>query len=297
MQETPIKIWSMNGNHQWLDGGAMFGNVPRTVWQRWYEPDELSRIRLNCRCLLLELGGRKILCETGIGAFMEPKMRDRFGVESNEHQLLRSLSSLGLNPDQIDYVILSHLHFDHAGGLLPAYGGWQEPLTADQLLFSHATYLVGAEAFHRAEQPHQRDRASFIPGLAQALKDSGRLQLVDRQQKSLMIDPAVSFRFSDGHTPGQMHAVIRGPQRSVIFAGDLIPGTAWVHLPITMGYDRFPEKLIDEKLELYQTCIKEEWLVFLTHDPIVSACKIKFDEQDRRYFAADPQVELTAFDL
>jgi len=297
MHKVAIKAWSMNGNYQWLDGGSMFGNVPRAVWQRWFEPDELSRIRLNCRCLLVELGGKKILCETGIGAFMEPKMRERFGVESDEHQLLRSLSHLALSPEQIDYVILSHLHFDHAGGLLPVYGKWQEPLTAEQLLFPNATYVIGAEAFKRAEQPHNRDRASFIPGLVQALKDSGRLLLIDREQPAGMIDPAISFHFSDGHTPGQMHTIFRGRERSMIFAGDLIPGTAWVHLPVTMGYDRFPERLIDEKSELYKTCVKDEWLVFLTHDPIVSACKIKYDEHGQRYQPVEPLTELIAFDF
>ncbi|MFW7379406.1 MAG: MBL fold metallo-hydrolase [Oligoflexus sp.] len=297
MQNHTIKVWSVKGNEQWLDGGAMFGNAPKAVWQRWYEPDAASRIRLNCRSLLVELDGKKILCETGIGAYMEPKMRERYGVESADHLLVSRLASLGVQPDDIDYVILSHLHFDHAGGLLPAYGQWHEPITPDQLLFQNAQYVVGREAFQRAIKPHFRDRASFIPGLAAALKDSSRLQLVERSETISSIDPAIGYRFSDGHTPGQMHTVISGAKRKIIFAGDLIPGTAWVHLPITMGYDRFPEQLIDEKQDLYQTCVAEKWMIFLTHDPLVAACEVHCDESGRRYFAAETIEELHGLEL
>ncbi|MEM7646978.1 MAG: MBL fold metallo-hydrolase, partial [Pseudomonadota bacterium] len=111
-----MKLSSVEGNRQWLDGGSMFGNAPRAVWEKWTEVDSLGRIPLACRCLLIETDNQKILCEAGIGAFFEPKLAERFGVQNpDRHLLLENLESLGHSPESIDYVILSHLHFDHAG--------------------------------------------------------------------------------------------------------------------------------------------------------------------------------------
>ena len=149
-----MKLTAVLGNSQRLDGGAMFGNAPRALWSRWIAPDERHRIPLACRALLVQDAGRNILLETGIGAFFEPKLRDRFGVVESHHVLLDSLRALGLEHTDIDAVILSHLHFDHAGGLLTA---WQEG-EAPQLLFDNARFYVGKEAFERAENPHPRDQ-------------------------------------------------------------------------------------------------------------------------------------------
>src|SRR5262249_38596722 len=154
-------LTSVAGNTQRLDGGAMFGNAPRPLWEDWITPDDRNRIPLACRCLLVREGGRNILLEAGIGAFFEPTLRDRYGVVETEHVLVRSLADVGLAPDQIDVIVLSHLHFDHAGGVLTAF----QPGVAPALVFPRATYVVGAEAWDRAVAPHARDRASFIPGL------------------------------------------------------------------------------------------------------------------------------------
>ena len=116
-----MKVWALAGNEQKLDGGAMFGHVPRAVWENWYSPDDQGRITLACRAFLVETDGRKILLETGIGAFFPPSLRERYGIHQDRHILLDSLAKLGLCHDDIDVVVLSHLHFDHAGGLLSAY--------------------------------------------------------------------------------------------------------------------------------------------------------------------------------
>ncbi len=155
-----MKLWSLLGNSQRLDGGAMFGNAPRAVWQKWIAPDADNGIPLACRCLLAEdLDGRTVLFETGIGAFFEPKLRARYGVLEDRHVLLDSLAAAGFSHEDIDVVVLSHLHFDHAGGLLAA---WSEG-DAPSLLFPNATFVVGARHWARAVEPHPRDRASFIP--------------------------------------------------------------------------------------------------------------------------------------
>lgn len=266
-------ISSLLGNGQWLDGGAMFGNAPRPVWEKWLKPDGLGRIPLACRALLIEHEGQRILCETGIGAFFEPKLAERYGVQDpTRHRLLESLHELGLKEEDINYVILSHLHFDHAGGLLPTYRDIQAG--HDGLLFPRATYVVGQEAWRRSLKPHPRDRASFIPGLSEKLEKSGRLLVVDGATSPQVFPEHLRFFISHGHTPGQMHTIFRGEQTSVVFAGDLIPGTSWVHLPITMGYDRYPELLIDEKAQLYAEAVPQHWWVFYTHDPQVATSQI-----------------------
>src|SRR4051812_30634639 len=132
-----MRVHAIKGNTQWLDGGAMFGNAPRPLWERWCPPDARGRIELACRAMLIDEGERKVLCETGIGTFFEPSLRDRFGVAESEHVLLRSLAALGLGEDDIDVVILSHLHFDHAGGLLSGY----HEGAPQRLLFPRAHYV------------------------------------------------------------------------------------------------------------------------------------------------------------
>ncbi len=279
-----MKLWSILGNSQKLDGGAMFGNAPRAVWSRWLPPDEQNRVPLACRALLASpLNGKTVLFETGIGAFFEPKMRERYGVVEDRHVMLDSLAAAGFTHEDIDIVVLSHLHFDHAGGLLAQ---WREG-HAPALLFPNATFLVSAACWDRARDPHPRDRASFIPELPALLEASGRLEIVDSIHSRALGD-TVRFHYSDGHTPGLMLAEIVGPEHvhgedhgGVVFCADLIPGRPWVHVPITMGYDRNPELLIDEKREFLEDKLARNVHLFFTHDPGCALAQVVRDDKGR----------------
>lgn len=271
-----MKLVSLLGNSQKLDGGAMFGNAPKVMWEKWYDCDEQNRIHLQCRCLLVQDGERNILFETGIGAFFEPKLKERFGIVEAEHRLISSLAEHGLSPEDIDIIVLSHLHFDHAGGLLSEYAENETP----ELVFKNAHFIVSEAAWQRAIHPHVRDKASFIPVLPELLENSGRLERV-QGTRSAMLGERFRFHFSDGHTPGMLLTEIETDEGPVVFGADLIPGTAWVHVPITMGYDRYPEMLIDEKRRLLSDLCAREGKLFFTHDPLNAMAKIEQNEKGR----------------
>ncbi len=277
-----MQLHAVLGNSQRLDGGAMFGNAPRAMWEKWIAPDAANRIPLACRCLLVRDRGRTILFETGIGAFFAPTMRERYGVVEGWHVLLDHLKRLGVQPEDVDVIVLSHLHFDHAGGALTA---WQEGV-APALAFPGAHWVVGARAWDRAVAPHARDRASFIPELPALLEATGRLEKVAGARSDVLGD-GYRFHTSDGHTPGLLLTELDAPGGPIVFAADLIPGRPWVHVPITMGYDRYPEQLIEEKQALLTDLAARGGRLFFTHDPTIAIGTVARDERGRFHTVDD----------
>ncbi len=270
------RLYSIRGNDQRLDGGAMFGNAPKALWERWAPADGQNRIELASRAMLVHDSDRFVLFEAGIGAWLSPRLRERYGVQESSNRLLRSLDLHGLAHTDIHVVVLSHLHFDHAGGLLSDWSEGHSP----ELLFPNATFLVSRRHWERACRPHPRDRASFIPELNEQLAASGRLALVDEETHPLL-GPGYRFVFSDGHSPGMMLTEIEGDHGPLVFAADLVPGRAWVHTSLSMGYDRYPELLLDEKRALLSDMAKRHGRLFFTHDPSTALSHITRDAQGR----------------
>jgi len=270
-------ITPLLGNSQRLDGGAMFGNAPKDMWEQWISPDEHNRIPLATRAVLVqEDSGRNVLLEAGVGAFFSPELRERFGVVEETHVLVDALAGLGVQPSDVDVVVLSHLHFDHAGGVLAA---WQ-PDTAPSLVFPNARYVVSSAAFERAVAPTPRDRGSYIAELPALLTATSRLERV-RGQFSAVLGPDYRFHYSDGHTPGLLITELMGPDGPVVYPSDLVPGVPWVHVPITMGYDRYPELVVQEKAEFLADMADRSATLVFTHDPTTAAARVVRDDRGR----------------
>ncbi|MCP4688784.1 MAG: MBL fold metallo-hydrolase [Desulfobacterales bacterium] len=283
-----MKLYSILGNFARLDGGAMFGNIPKAVWSRWMRPDEFNRLPVGSRALLAITENHKVLFETGFGAFMEPRLRERLGMEESAHILLESLEKTGVSHEEITEIILSHLHFDHAGGLLSA---WKEG-EAPELLFPNATCHVSEPAWERATRPHFRDRASFSPLINEKLKNSKRLALLDSEDTLAFDELKIHFFESNGHTPGMLCADLRWDEKRLVFGADLIPSRFCVHLPVTSGFDRFPELLIDEKEVLLKSLAEENAWLFYTHDPEIAVSKVRIDGETKKMIAVESHKKL-----
>ena len=287
-------VQAVHGNGQMLDGGALFGTTPKTLWSQWLEADDQNRLPLACRCLILESSHGNILIEASIGAFLPPKLQSRYGVESSDHLLLQNLEQLGYSPESIDYVILSHLHFDHAGGILSQY---QEGQTGFELVFPNAQYICGDQSFERTLNPHPRDKAMFNQEIAQLLQDSGRLHLVKTQGVGSIETPIPApapltddlwFHMSHGHTPGMILPYFKINDETHCFPADLIPGNAWIHQPITMGYDRFAELVVEEKTAFLKMALEQKTKLHFYHDAHYASGDLVFDG---RKYAGEALIE------
>jgi glyoxylase-like metal-dependent hydrolase (beta-lactamase superfamily II) len=248
-----------------LDGGAMFGVVPRPLWERAFVPDDRNRIRLALRCLLIDAGERKVLVDDGIGSRWDGKHRAMYGIDHAATDLDRELEKAGVTREQITDVVLTHLHFDHAGGTVRAVEG------EARLSFPNATYHLQRRHWKWAHQPSEKDRGSFRPEDFAALEKSGRLHLLEGATE---LYDGIHLFISEGHTVGlQLVRVERGG-KTVVFCGDLVPTTAHLKAAWVAAYDLYPLTVIEEKKQLLAQAVEEGWILFLEHDPVVAACTV-----------------------
>lgn len=276
----PYELHSVPTGEFGLDGGAMFGTVPKVLWEKSNPADEKNRIRMEARGLLLKSSHRNVLIDTGNGgdfvAKYGPKLGGKFaemyGVNSGGPSLLGSLRKHGLSPEDITDVILTHLHFDHAGGATTEKDSKLVPT------FPKARYFVQKENLLTAQTPNLRERASYFPANFQPLLESGALTLLEGAGPLEI--PGFSSHLSFGHTKAHQMVKISDGTQSLLYCGDVVPTSSHVRLAWVMGYDLEPLRLIQEKTEILSQAAEGGWHLFFEHDPYCDTAKIRRDGSD-----------------
>jgi glyoxylase-like metal-dependent hydrolase (beta-lactamase superfamily II) len=240
-----------------LDGGAVFGVVPRVLWERLAPPDEQNRVPLALNTLLVRTGRENVLIDTGIGDKWEEKYRRIYGV-TDPPTLIQSLAQVGLEPSDIDIVINTHLHFDHCGWNTRYLGGALNPT------FPRARYIIQRGEYEHANQPHERDRASYRPENWAGLAESGQLELIEGDRQ---IVPGIQVVKLTGHNRDFQCVFIRSRGETAVFWSDLVPMTAHVPFPWIMAFDLYPEETLRHKKQLIPQAAREGWICIFHHDP------------------------------
>jgi glyoxylase-like metal-dependent hydrolase (beta-lactamase superfamily II) len=265
-----------------LDGGAMFGVVPRKLWSRLLPPDEENRVRLNMNCLYVEGAGERILIETGIGTKWSEREREIYGI-TREHSLTESLKRrAGVSAEEITIVVNTHLHFDHAGGNTSLNDEGKAVAT-----FPNARYFVSRAELEHAESPHERDRASYLPENWRPLVESGQLELKEAEYE---VVPGLRMETRAGHSRTMQCVRLEREGRMLYGFADLVPTRAHLALPWIMGYDLYPVETLEAKRELLPQAAREHWLCLFYHDAEAPLCYIK-EEQGRLSAEAFEEIE------
>jgi len=265
MQIGKYKLSAIETGTFALDGGAMFGIIPKTLWERSNPADEKNRITLGGRCLLLQSEKRNILIDTGIGNGWDEKFSKIYSLDFSNSFLAKSLKNAGLEREDITDVILTHLHFDHTGGAVVFNNGKPEPA------FPNANYYIQQKHFEWAKNPSFKDSGSFITNRFLPLAEEGVLKFTDENFK---LDDEISFVVSNGHTFSQQLVKITDGNNTLLYCGDLFPTSSHIPIPYVMGYDLQPVKTIEEKLSILPKAVEEDWLLFFEHDPYITAGKV-----------------------
>ncbi len=257
MRFGDLTLRLVNGGNFRLDGGAMHGVVPKTIWSRLVSCDEQNRCGYATHCLLVETGGRRVLIETGNGDKFSPREKDIYGID-HDRSIAPNLRALGVEPESIDFVIMTHLHFDHSGGTTRRDGGALRPV------FPRARHVVQAREWQDATHPHERNRASYLTENLQPIAEAGLLSPVDGAAE---IAPGVRVLPTPGHTAGHQSVVLSdGHGHHVVFFGDVVPTALHLRLPFIMAYDLDVVATLESKRALLDRVEKERWLAVFGHE-------------------------------
>jgi glyoxylase-like metal-dependent hydrolase (beta-lactamase superfamily II) len=270
-QVGALRCHTLEGGRQRLDGGAMFGVVPRTLWKTRIEPDDRNRIPLALRCVLVEHPDGLLLIDTALGNKEDAKFLDIYGVENQglegATQLEDALASAGFLPRDVKWVINTHLHFDHAGGNTTMDPDLEnDPRRHIRPTFPNATYVVQRGELEFAQHTNERTRASYLPHNFDPIVAADRWRLLDGDRE---VVPGISVRLTPGHVPFHQAVLIRDRGETAVFVGDLFPTTAHLPLPWIMGYDLEPLRTLESKRALLAEAVAGGWRLIFEHDPRV----------------------------
>jgi glyoxylase-like metal-dependent hydrolase (beta-lactamase superfamily II) len=257
-----------------LDGGAMFGVVPKTIWQKTNPADANNMCTWAMRCLLIEDGDRLTLIDTGIGDKQDEKFFSHYYLHGDE-TLDKSLAAKGFSRADISDVFLTHLHFDHCGGAVVRKNGSLVPA------FENATYWSNAQHWDWAVNPNVREKASFLKDNILPIQESGQLKFVDTQD-GVEFQPGVRVRFAHGHTDAMMLPEIEYKGKTIVYMADLLPSTGHLPLPYLMAYDMFPLKTLEEKKSFLTEAAEKEFILYLEHDSVTECCTVQQTEKGIR---------------
>lgn len=270
MKIGDYEVYSIETGTFGLDGGAMFSIVPKTIWNKKNPADEKNRIDLSLRSLLIIGNKRCILVDTGIGEKFSEKYREIYKIDHTKHDIYTSLKKHGLVVEDITDVIITHLHFDHAGGSTSLINGALRPT------FPKSNYYIQKKHLHLAHKPSVKDAGSFRQEDFMPLEESGKLEVIDGEGE---IFPNISLLISNGHTSGLQHVKVSDSNNTLIYCADLIPTTSHIQLPYVMSYDLYPLTTIEEKKTFLDNAVENDWILFFEHDPLTEAVKIKRTEK------------------
>jgi len=273
-----MNLYSIETGNFKLDGGAMFGVVPKSLWEKTNPPDELNRIKMSARSLLIEDENKLILIDTGLGNKQSEKFFSHFSLWG-DFSLEKSLAHYGFSKDDITDVFLTHLHFDHCGGAIEKDSNGKLSLT-----FKNAEYWSNHDHWNWAKNPNEREKASFLSENILPIEKSGKLQLLDSPKDSIFKNSPLKFDilFVDGHTEKQMLPVIKYKNETIVFAGDLIPTVGHLPIPYIMSYDTKPLISLKEKASFLDLAEKNNYLLFMEHDPNNELISLKKTEKGVR---------------
>lgn len=270
-----MKLYTVNAGYFKLDGGAMFGVVPKSIWNKLNPADENNMCTWAMKCLLIDTGDKRILVDTGIGNKQDEKFFSHYYIHGDD-TLESSLAKHGFTKDDITDVFLTHLHFDHCGGAIVREGNMLVPA------FKRAIYWSNEQHWQWATEPNDREKASFLKENILPIKESGKLKFVDVEEGVSIFDESITLKFAYGHTQAMMLPTIKYKGRTIVYMADLFPSTAHLPLPYIMSYDMFPLKTLNEKKSFLQEALEKSYILFFEHDSEIECATLQKTEKGIR---------------
>ena len=274
-------LYSVETSEFGLDGGAMFGIIPKPVWEKKVSADELNRVNMVTRSLLLVSDEKKILIDTGNGTKWEEKYKKIYDINTDQYNIEKSLGKYGFSSEQITDVICTHMHFDHIGGNTKIKSGEVVPT------FPNAKYWISEENWKLANHPSQKDAGRFIEHDWKVLAENQMIEIIDGREPFI---EGIETIVTHGHTPGLLHPIVSDGSNKLFYGADIFPMVAHIPIPWVMAYDVQPVVTMEEKQKLLQKMEREDWILFFEHDPHIQACTV---HKDGKHYKLSKEIKIS----